>query len=80
MYWDTVQIIAANLRKLRRDAGMTVKELGEKLETSPSNINHLEQGKHSNPMKSPVMAKICHYFQVEPQTMMSIKAWGSGDE
>lgn len=80
MYWDTAQIIAANIRKLRRDAGMTVVELGEKLGTSPSNINHLEQGKHSHPLQSPTMAKICHYFQVAPKTLTYIKSWGGEDE
>lgn len=80
MYWDRAQIIGANLRKLRRDNGLTIQELAKKLNTAPSNVTHLEQGKHSNPEKSPLMPKICNYFGVNPKALLSIKSWGDEDE
>ena len=67
--FDIPQIIAENIRILRRVKGITQEKLAEKLEVSGSYIGYLERGKKIPSLH--LLAKIADVFQVTPALLLT---------
>ena len=59
------------LRKVREDRGISVRELAEKINVSPSYINKLETGKRNAPTY-PILAKLSKELQVDITNFLDI--------
>lgn len=64
-----METIGQRIKKIRKEKGLTLKELALIIEMSPSNLSEIESGKYLP--SAPALIRISEYFSVDPGWLLS---------